>query len=282
VADVRVADLPEGYYSYIGSDLRSIPADQCTMNLENYLVGLPDSEYHRVVEHETGHTLGFIHEHTRKAILDLIDPAKALPYYQQWQGWTAQEVMDQVLTVTPESLLTGGPARQDSVMTYPFPGAVTYSGLPIPGGSGLIPDDLARARPIYPPVAAPHDSPPVEPPASRPSSPPSADVPVLVVGGPPASQPVHPSAPAVFAVDDPDGGMRVELDAAILGRNVWDELLGWEGVSLGGTIAGPDGQVMHFDMPGGKAVLGLHAAGRHTIQINYRLDRTLSVWLTAA
>ncbi len=33
----------------------------------------PESEYHRVVRHETGHTLGFPHEHMRKELVEKID-----------------------------------------------------------------------------------------------------------------------------------------------------------------------------------------------------------------
>ena len=58
----------------------------------------PDSEFHRVVRHETGHTLGFPHEHMRKEIIDRIDREKAIALFMSTQGWSREQVIAQVLT----------------------------------------------------------------------------------------------------------------------------------------------------------------------------------------
>src|SRR5512135_454648 len=66
---VRIARTSnDGYWSYLGTDILSIPADQPTMNLESFTMDTPESEFHRVVRHETGHTMGFPHEHMRKEL----------------------------------------------------------------------------------------------------------------------------------------------------------------------------------------------------------------------
>src|SRR4029077_11004399 len=75
--DVRVTTAPDGYWSYLGTDIHMIPTDEPTMCLESFSASTPDSEYRRVVRHETGHTLGFVHEHMRKELVARIDPAKA-------------------------------------------------------------------------------------------------------------------------------------------------------------------------------------------------------------
>ena len=67
----------------------------------------PDSEFYRVVRHEAGHTLGFPHEHMRKAIVERLDREKVIADYMRSQGWTRQEVIDQVLTPLEESSLLG-------------------------------------------------------------------------------------------------------------------------------------------------------------------------------
>jgi Astacin (Peptidase family M12A) len=149
---VRIARNPgDGYWSYIGIDVLSIAKDQPTMNLESFSMNTPESEYHRVVRHETGHTMGFIHEHMRKALVALIDPEKAYPYFLETQGWNKQVVDQQVLTPIEESSLTGtNPPDPDSIMCYQLPGTITFSGEPIIGGTDIDPTDYQFAAKLYP------------------------------------------------------------------------------------------------------------------------------------
>jgi Astacin (Peptidase family M12A) len=149
---VRIATVAgDGYWSYIGTDIYSIAANQPTMNLDSFSLDVPDSEYRRVVRHETGHTMGFIHEHMRQALVDLIDPAKAYDYFLQTQGWNKAVVDQQVLTPIEESSLTGtAPPDPDSIMCYQLPGSITKSGEPIVGGLDIDPTDYAFAAKLYP------------------------------------------------------------------------------------------------------------------------------------
>src|SRR5258706_11209366 len=98
-----------GYWSYLGTDILSIAKGEATMNLEAFTMSTPESEFHRVVRHETGHTMGFPHEHMRKQLVDKIDPAKAIAFFMRTQGWTEAEVRAQVLTPLEESSLMGTP-----------------------------------------------------------------------------------------------------------------------------------------------------------------------------
>jgi hypothetical protein len=68
------------------------------MNLQDFSMNTPESEYHRVVRHETGHTLGFPHEHLRKELVARIDPHKVYAYFLATQGWDRATVDAQVLT----------------------------------------------------------------------------------------------------------------------------------------------------------------------------------------
>jgi hypothetical protein len=139
-----------GYWSYIGTDILHIPKNQQTMNLEAFSMSTPDSEYHRVVRHETGHTLGFPHEHMRKALVDKIDPQKAIAYFERTQGWTEDEVRAQVLTPIEESSLLGTKADPKSIMCYQIPGELTKDGKPIVGGLDIDSMDYGFAASIYP------------------------------------------------------------------------------------------------------------------------------------
>lgn len=155
-SQVRISRGPGGYWSFLGTDILSIPTNQPTMNLEGFRLTTPESEYRRVVRHEVGHTLGCPHEHARREIVDLLDPAKVIAYFGRTQGWSEREVRAQILTPLDERSIRGTPhAQQDSLMAYSFPGTVTKSGKPIPGGVDITPEDAAFMATIYQKVGMP-------------------------------------------------------------------------------------------------------------------------------
>src|SRR4029079_16216741 len=139
------------------TDILSIAPGQPTMNLEGFTMQTPESEFHRVVRHETGHTLGFPHEHMRRELVDKIDPKKAIAFFGQTQGWSADEVRAQVLTPLEEGSLVGtAHADPKSIMCYQIPGEITEAGQPIVGGKDIDKSDYRFVAKIYPkPTAAP-------------------------------------------------------------------------------------------------------------------------------
>ena len=146
----RMGGADGGYWSYLGTDVLHIDAGDPTMNLEAFSMTTPESEYHRVVRHETGHTMGFPHEHMRRELVDLIDPDKAIAYFEETQGWSAAETRQQVLTPIEESSLLGtAHADPRSIMCYQIPGSITKSGKPIIGGLDIDKSDYAFAAKIY-------------------------------------------------------------------------------------------------------------------------------------
>jgi hypothetical protein len=121
------------------------------MNLESFTMNTLDSEFYRVVRHETGHTLGFPHEHMRSAIIERLDREKAIASFMRTQGWSRQEVIDQVLTPLEESSLLGTPvADQTSIMCYQIDGSLTVDGMPIEGGMDINELDYSFAASLYP------------------------------------------------------------------------------------------------------------------------------------
>lgn len=151
----RMGGADGGYWSYLGTDVLTIDRGQPTLNLEAFTMSTPDSEFYRVVRHETGHTLGFPHEHMRRALVRLIDPRKAIAYFGRTQGWSAAEVRQQVLTPIEESSLLGTEdADPKSIMCYQIPGSLTRSGKPIVGGLDIDASDYAFAEKIYPKTGA--------------------------------------------------------------------------------------------------------------------------------
>lgn len=150
VGQVRITRGGSGYWSYLGTDILLIPANRPTMNLQNFSLSTSDSEYRRVVRHETGHTLGMPHEHMRKELVARIDPKKAYEYFRLTQGWPKETVDQQVLKSLDEFTLMFTPPDEDSIMCYQLPGSITKDGKPIRGGLDINQTDYKFIGQIYP------------------------------------------------------------------------------------------------------------------------------------
>lgn len=160
-AEVRISRGPGGYYSYLGTDVLRIQRGRPTMNLEGFSLNTSEAEYKRVVHHEAGHTCGCPHEHMRAEIVNRLDVRKTIAYFQRTQGWTAQEVQQQVLTPISEASVRGTLHAEDtSIMCYGLPASITKDGRAIPGGRDITPTDGEFMGKVYPKAIIP----PVEPP----------------------------------------------------------------------------------------------------------------------
>ncbi|MGZ2487154.1 hypothetical protein ACVITL_005739 [Rhizobium pisi] len=154
--DIRISRGQGGYWSYLGTDVLHIPKNRPTMNLQGFTMNTPESEYRRVVRHETGHTLGFPHEHMRADIIARIDRDKIYRYARDTFGWDRQTVDDQILTPIDERTLMLGSTKPDqlSIMCYQLPGSVTVDGKPIVGGADIDETDYEFCSLIYPRVGS--------------------------------------------------------------------------------------------------------------------------------
>lgn len=119
------------------------------MNLEGFTMAMPKREFRRVVRHETGHTLGFPHEHMRQELVVRLDRDKVIAAYMASQGWAEQEVIDQILTPLEESSILGTPTDETSIMCYQVDGSLTLDGIPILGGVDINGADYDFAALVY-------------------------------------------------------------------------------------------------------------------------------------
>lgn len=158
---VRISRDRGGYWSYLGTDIDLIPQDQQTMNLEGFTERTRETEFDRVVVHETGHTNGFPHEHLREKLIELLDVPATIQYFKRTQGWSESQTRANVLTpLDPDSIMASDIADEISIMAYMLPGSITKNGKPIKGGPTLSAIDREFANKIYPKETTPPPPPP--------------------------------------------------------------------------------------------------------------------------
>jgi hypothetical protein len=162
MAQIRIARQSSGYWSFLGVDALHIPVNEPTMNFQGFTVSTSESEYMRVVPHEAAHGLGAVHEHARAEIIKKLDFEMVIAEFSRSQGWSREEVIQQILTPIPESrLLASSTTDEDSIMTYTFSGRVTKDRKPIVGGSKITQNDYAQMSKVYPKSVVQPPPPPI-------------------------------------------------------------------------------------------------------------------------
>lgn len=122
-ADLRIAfDAGDGAWSYVGTDCRSIPLDQPTMNL-GFLDG-------GTAAHEFGHAIGLAHEHQNPAggiqwneAVVIREMAKSPNF------WDEATTRHNILSRYRADQINGTAFDPESIMLYFFPAEWTLNGI---------------------------------------------------------------------------------------------------------------------------------------------------------
>lgn len=122
-AEIRITfDPNDGAWSYVGTDAKSIPQSQATMNL-GFLDG-------GTAAHEFGHAIGLGHEHQNpEGGIEWNDAVVIRDLGGPPNFWTPDQVRHNVLEkYKVDQFLRASRFDPDSIMLYAFPGTWTKSG----------------------------------------------------------------------------------------------------------------------------------------------------------
>lgn len=150
-AEIRIGLNPrEGSWSYMGRDALYLDSLSKTMNFGWFTDRTPDYEIRRTTLHEFGHALGLIHEHQNPLQNIQWDVEKVYAYYAQTQGWSRQDV-DQNLFRKYSSSQTQF-CRYDplSIMHYSVPKQLTLDGFEVRWNFQLSVEDKSFIGRMYP------------------------------------------------------------------------------------------------------------------------------------
>ncbi len=150
-AEIRISFQNQGSWSYVGTDALVIPLGQPTMNFGWLTRATPNDEYGRVVTHEFGHALGFIHEHQ--------NPATDIPWdkeavYSFYAGppnfWTREQVDVNLFTRYSADITQFSDFDPASIMLYPIPNEFTIGDFEVGWNKEPSATDKRFSASVYP------------------------------------------------------------------------------------------------------------------------------------
>jgi len=153
-AQIRISFEKGKSSSYLGRYALNIESDKNTMNL-GWIGGNAD-ENRRVILHEFGHALGFIHEHNAAMANIPWDKEKVYTYYAGAPNFWSREMVDHNIFYKYSQTETNFSAYDaNSIMHYPIDSALTTDGSSVPMNNDLSATDKQYAAIFYPFPATP-------------------------------------------------------------------------------------------------------------------------------
>jgi serralysin len=149
-AMVKVGFTKGGSWSWIGRDVIHNPFGQKTMNFGWFDNNTPGEEFSRVVTHEFGHALGFIHEHQAPGANINWDVEKVYAFFAVTDNWSRADVDQNIFNKYSASATKSSAYDPTSIMHYFFPQGLTLDNTSFSVNTKLSRTDIQFAKSIYP------------------------------------------------------------------------------------------------------------------------------------
>jgi hypothetical protein len=138
-------------WSWMGRDVLVNISEGRTMNLGWLDDNTPESEFRRVVLHEFGHALGFIHEHQSPVAGIPWDTAKVYSYFGGKPNyWNRAKVDNNIFKKYSVTSTNSSTYDKFSIMHYAYPAYLTTDSSTFPENTDLSAIDKAFVSKVYP------------------------------------------------------------------------------------------------------------------------------------
>lgn len=148
--DISISFKDKSSWSLIGKDSKtSVPS----MNLGWLTASTSDEEYKRVVLHEFGHALGFIHEHQNPNNNPIQwNKDNVYAFYKQKFGWAKSTTYSNFFEKYTVNQMNSSSFDPKSIMMYEIPELFTNNGFHTNANSELSETDKKWINSIYPKI----------------------------------------------------------------------------------------------------------------------------------
>lgn len=137
--------------SALGTECKLYGPNEATMNFGWLNEDTTEADFRSVVLHEFGHMIGCGHEHESPKDGGIPwDKPKAYRHFMKTQGWTKEEVDEQVFSTYTRNEIRGSKLDKKSIMMYPIPDSITKGQYTVGWNTRLSKEDKRFIGKVYP------------------------------------------------------------------------------------------------------------------------------------
>ncbi|KAH7131278.1 hypothetical protein EDB81DRAFT_696618 [Dactylonectria macrodidyma] len=140
-----------GFWSHLGTNSLTVPADRQTMNFAGFNDQTSENTFSRIVLHEFGHALGCHHEHqSPNAKIQWNEPYVIEEMKKQDPPWTPKQTRFNIFDWYSEEVVDATPLDGKSIMSYWVPAEWTLNRFTMDHNTQLSETDKSFIAKMYP------------------------------------------------------------------------------------------------------------------------------------